>query len=461
MKNLKFYLKCITIDILIMIIGFIIMVAIDAEFITAFLLFIFTVFILLTINILLYKRKFLESTIEKNNKDGYIKNSHLSNNENIRKIKDSNPQIVKHKLKVNNSEFKNNSSKTKINVIQPKKSIDIIKNTGIEYPKTNTLDINHKSEKIIDNETKDSILRNISSRTETNLDQPIQSKDNNKDSNIEHQKKNFIEIDKKSDKNNKRKIKDLNLNDNIISQKNHSFNETNKRTSKKKNEIIEANTNTEDDNLRISIIDTDKYEMMSPSKSDSNIYINETSSHNLHNFIYTKARTLSDSFVVLDFETTGLKYDEHKIIQYAVIEYKKGNIINETMQYINPGVEISKRITKLTGITNEMVKDKPFIEEELERINDLIRGKTIVAHNASFDMKFLLYQFNKNNIKYDKFRVIDTLKFARNYIHETPNHKLKTLKDYFNLDDGKSHNSLNDCRATGRLALLLYERSKK
>lgn len=174
---------------------------------------------------------------------------------------------------------------------------------------------------------------------------------------------------------------------------------------------------------------------------------------------YTKARTITDTFVVLDFETTGLKYNENEIIQYGIVEYEKGKIINEHTEYFKPNTPISKRIERITGITNEFLQDKPTLgSSQLEYLHGLIRGKTLVAHNAPFDMKFLLYQFYLNGIQHEKFRVIDTLTFSRRLIDETPNHKLKTLKEHFDLDDGDSHNALNDCRATGNLLLLLMNR---
>lgn len=174
---------------------------------------------------------------------------------------------------------------------------------------------------------------------------------------------------------------------------------------------------------------------------------------------YTKARTLTDTFVVLDFETTGLKYNENEIIQYGIVEYEKGKIINEHTEYFKPDTPISKRIERITGITNEFLEDKPKLDSsKLEYLHKLICGKTLVAHNAPFDMKFLLYQFYLNEIKHEKFRVIDTLTFSRKLIKETPNHKLQTLKEHFNLDDGDSHNALNDCRATGNLLILLMNR---
>ncbi|UXV29981.1 3'-5' exonuclease [Mammaliicoccus sciuri] len=174
---------------------------------------------------------------------------------------------------------------------------------------------------------------------------------------------------------------------------------------------------------------------------------------------YTKARKLTDTFVVIDFETTGLKYNEHEIIQYGIIEYKNGKIINEYSKYFKPNKPVSKRIEQKTGITNEFLQDKPALgKRHLEELHSLIKGKTLVAHNAPFDMKFLLNQFYLHDIQHEKFRVIDTLTYSRRLIKETPNHKLQTLKEYFNLDDGSSHNAINDCRATGNLLLLLLTR---
>lgn len=177
------------------------------------------------------------------------------------------------------------------------------------------------------------------------------------------------------------------------------------------------------------------------------------------NLKYTKARKLTDTFVVIDFETTGLKYNEHEIIQYGIIEYKNGKIINEYSEYFKPNKPVSKRIEQKTGITNEFLQDKPALgKRHLEELHSLIKGKTLVAHNAPFDMKFLLNQFYLHDIQHEKFRVIDTLTYSRRLIKETPNHKLQTLKEYFNLDDGSSHNAINDCRATGNLLLLLLTR---
>lgn len=177
------------------------------------------------------------------------------------------------------------------------------------------------------------------------------------------------------------------------------------------------------------------------------------------NLTYTKARKLENNFVVLDFETTGLQYRTDEIIQYGIVEYVNGKVTHEYTQYFKPGKPVGKTVMKKTGITNEFLQDKPKLNKfYLLELKNFLEGNTIVAHNAPYDMKFLLNNFHDFNITTEKFRAFDTLTHSRRLITETPNHKLKTLKEYFNLDSGQSHQALNDARATGKLALLLLER---
>lgn len=165
---------------------------------------------------------------------------------------------------------------------------------------------------------------------------------------------------------------------------------------------------------------------------------------------YIKARKLVDDIVVLDFETTGLSPINDEIIQVGAIKYKNGRIIDQFDRYAKPSRSISSRITDLTGITNGMVENAPPLEKTLIELETFISGQTIVAHNASFDMKFLIENFDKYNIKHDRFRVIDTLALARKYIDETDNHKLVTLKEFLKIE-AESHDAFEDCRVTGSL----------
>ncbi|MDS3908732.1 exonuclease domain-containing protein [Staphylococcus hominis] len=233
-----------------------------------------------------------------------------------------------------------------------------------------------------------------------------------------------------------------------------SIQELNEKLKVKENQIDELKSENkkvkEDYFSTLFSFENSSNEKVEPSRSSTHLDLS-----------YTKARKLTSTFVVLDFETTGLNYKDNEIIQYGVVEFKDGNVINEFTKFFKPDQPVGKTVMRKTGITNEFLEDKPRISKEyMEELLLLLGGKTIVAHNAPFDMKFLLKNLHDFNIEHEKFRVFDTLTASRRLIHETPNHKLETLKDYFILDDGESHQALNDAKATGQLALLLIDRMK-
>ncbi|PTK26497.1 hypothetical protein BUZ54_03025 [Staphylococcus hominis] len=231
-----------------------------------------------------------------------------------------------------------------------------------------------------------------------------------------------------------------------------SIQELNEKLKVKENQIDELKSENkkvkEDYFSTLFSFENSSKEKVEPSRSSTHLDLS-----------YTKARKLTSTFVVLDFETTGLNYKDNEIIQYGVVEFKDGNVINEFTKFFKPSQPVGKTVMRKTGITNEFLEDKPRISKEyMEELLLLLGGKTIVAHNAPFDMKFLLKNLHDFNIAHEKFRVFDTLTASRRLINETPNHKLETLKEYFNLDDGESHQALNDAKATGQLALLLIDR---
>ena len=61
---------------------------------------------------------------------------------------------------------------------------------------------------------------------------------------------------------------------------------------------------------------------------------------------YTKARKLTPTFVVLDFETTGLNYKDNEIIQYGIVEFKDGNVINEFTKFFKPDQPVGKTVMR-------------------------------------------------------------------------------------------------------------------
>lgn len=160
-----------------------------------------------------------------------------------------------------------------------------------------------------------------------------------------------------------------------------------------------------------------------------------------------------DEFVVLDFETTGLFPDTDKIIEVSILKYKNNIKVDEFHTLINPKIKIPAKITKINGITNDMVKDKPTIEEILPKLLDFIGYLPIVAHNASFDAKFLkcavLFLYGEDIINNE---FIDTVKIARQIYPNLPNHKLVTIKEYLGFDL-ESHRAYEDTLVTAQIYL--------
>ena len=155
-----------------------------------------------------------------------------------------------------------------------------------------------------------------------------------------------------------------------------------------------------------------------------------------------------DDYVVLDFETTGLRAGSDKIIQIGAVKYIS-HMHKDTMYVtINPEKHISSTITRITGITNADVRDAPVIEDVAHELIQFIGGLPIIAHNAPFDMGFLYALEEITPIP--EYTVIDTVKLARKTIPETPNHKLTTLSAYLELEHN-AHDALGDCLATAAI----------
>lgn len=164
---------------------------------------------------------------------------------------------------------------------------------------------------------------------------------------------------------------------------------------------------------------------------------------------YIKARKLDEDYVVIDFETTGLSANKEEIIQIGAVKYRNHKEVDRFHTYIKPSKKVSKRITDITGITNEMLEEAPSMNEQIDNLIKFIDDMTLVAHNAYFDMAFL-YTLTDKGYKIPKYRVVDTLALARKNIIDVDNHKLVTLSKYLNIDHN-AHDALGDCLATAEV----------
>lgn len=163
---------------------------------------------------------------------------------------------------------------------------------------------------------------------------------------------------------------------------------------------------------------------------------------------YTPSTKREIDYVVLDFETTGLRAGADQIIQIGAVKFINHEQVDRMNLYVNPMRSISTRITSLTGITNDSLKNKPPIYDVIPSLIAFIGDLPVVAHNASFDMSFLYALDHFVNIP--RYTVIDTLKLARQTIKQTPNHKLTTLAHYLQIEY-HAHDAIEDCLVTAKI----------
>lgn len=164
----------------------------------------------------------------------------------------------------------------------------------------------------------------------------------------------------------------------------------------------------------------------------------------------------ADELVVFDFETTGLSPDMgDRSIEIGAVLIENGKITGRFQQLMNPGVRIPLFIENLTGITNAMVKESRNNAAVMSDFYDFIAGRNLVAHNASFDERFLRAEFKRIK-KQCSPGIACSLLAARRIFQNAPNHQLATLAQYKNLpSDGVYHRALADAEVTAHLWLSL------
>ncbi|MEV3937013.1 DEDD exonuclease domain-containing protein [Glycomyces sp. NPDC049804] len=167
------------------------------------------------------------------------------------------------------------------------------------------------------------------------------------------------------------------------------------------------------------------------------------------------------TFCVVDLETTGLAADACGITEIGAVKVKGGEVIGEFGTLVNPGESIDPRVTRLTGITDEMVADAPGIEAVLPAFLEFARGATLVAHNAGFDIGFLRHACELTDTRWPRPPVVDTVVLARRLTEksEVPNRRLGTLARLFGSPVTPNHRALDDARATVTVLHGLIERA--
>lgn len=161
---------------------------------------------------------------------------------------------------------------------------------------------------------------------------------------------------------------------------------------------------------------------------------------------------MTDSYVALDIETTGLNPAEDAIIEIGAVRVEKGTAVDSYQTFVNPGRPIPGRITQITGIDDGMVCNAPSIDKLIKDVIELTNGLPILGHNIIFDYSFLKKAASDCGMQFVR-NGIDTCKLARKILPDLPGKSLEYLCGYFGIDV-RHHRALEDAKT----ALLIYKK---
>lgn len=171
-------------------------------------------------------------------------------------------------------------------------------------------------------------------------------------------------------------------------------------------------------------------------------------------------KELSQSFVVFDIETTGFSNTNDKITEIGAVKIKNFKVVDRFSELVNPETDISYKIQELTGITNDLVVDKPTIEEILPKFLEFVGDDVLVAHNADFDMGFISQKSREQGLEF-KNKSIDTLTLARVLLPQLKRHRLNLIAKALGIPLLNHHRAVDDAEATAHIFIKFLEMLKK
>ena len=170
------------------------------------------------------------------------------------------------------------------------------------------------------------------------------------------------------------------------------------------------------------------------------------------------------TYVVFDLETTGLSTRYDKITEFGGVRVENGTVVKTLQMLINPERKIPKPIVEKTHITDEMVQDKPKIEEVIDQILEFMDGAILVSHNITFDYGFIAETLRKMGREPFVKPAIDTLSLSRYMFPDASAHKLGNLSKNLGMDDyndEEAHRADFDARILNEVWLAMLSRLQK
>lgn len=170
------------------------------------------------------------------------------------------------------------------------------------------------------------------------------------------------------------------------------------------------------------------------------------------------------TYTVVDTETTGYTPKYAKMVEIAAVKIYPDFTIdykNTFSELINPEISIPYNAYKVHNISNDMVKDKPLIQDIMPSFLSFAKDSVIVGHNVNFDMRFIKHEAQNCNLPLTFNHVLDTLSLSKKAVPNLEAYKLDNLIDYFNInlniDNSDRHRALFDAVNTAIVMIKCLE----
>ncbi len=167
-----------------------------------------------------------------------------------------------------------------------------------------------------------------------------------------------------------------------------------------------------------------------------------------------KGQDFKADFVVFDIETTGFSPTKNRIIEIGAVKVSEGKIVDRFSTFVDPLTPIPFEIEKLTGITDDMVMGAEQIDVVLPRFLEFCEGCILVAHNARFDMSFIMENCDRQGISHD-FTYVDTVGIARIFLPGQKKHTLDAVAKALGVSLENHHRAVDDAEATAEIFVKL------
>ena len=163
---------------------------------------------------------------------------------------------------------------------------------------------------------------------------------------------------------------------------------------------------------------------------------------------------MTDSYIALDLETTGLSPEQDRILEIGAVKVQDGQVRETYETLLNPGISISPRIQELTGITDEMAAGGKDTRAAVEGLVEFCGELPLLGHNILFDYSFVKKNAVNFGLKFEKAG-IDTLRIARTLLPDAEHKSLNALCSYYGISRERAHRAADDALAAMELYLRL------